>query len=66
MDTIFVEKLSLILAAHFNIFHADLILRALVDKNVSLETFAEGLLKVYESERLTDDEEFVSEEFVGV
>lgn len=48
-----------------NIFHANMIHRAVYDKNVSEEDFLSGCKKIYESERDGEDE-FIPSEFENV
>lgn len=48
-----------------NIFHAEMIHRAVYDKNVSEEDFLSGCKKIYESERDGEDE-FIPSEFENV
>ena len=60
------EKLSWILESHYNLFHADMIQRAMYDNNVSLLDFINGCNAIRESERDTDDDEFTPEEFKNV
>lgn len=60
------DKLSWILENHYNLFHADLIERAIFDKDISLATFICGCVKIGMSERDTDNDEFVPDEFKNV
>lgn len=48
-----------------NIFHADMIHRAVYNENVSVEDFLSGCKKIYESERDGEDE-FIPSEFENV
>ena len=60
------EKLSWLLQSHYNLFHADLIQRAMTDTNVSIKDFILGCVAIHTSERDTDDDEFVPYEFENV
>jgi len=60
------EKLSWLLQSHYNTFHADLIQRAMTDVNVSFKDFILGCVAIHTSERDTDDDEFVPEQFKNV
>ena len=57
------EKLKWLLDNQFNLFHADIIWNALHDENISLDKFIAGYNAIKASERDTDDDEFVPEEF---
>jgi hypothetical protein len=59
------EKVEWFLEQHFNMFHADLINRAIYDDSVSLEDFINGCRLIMETE-CGDDDEFVPSEFMGV
>lgn len=60
------EKLSWILEEHYNLFHADMISRALYDDNISLTDFVNGCLLIRINEKDNGDDEFVPEEFKNV
>ena len=60
------EKLSWLLQSHYNLFHADLIQRAMTDTNVSIKDFILGCVAIHTSERDTDNDEFVPKEFENV
>ena len=60
------EKLSWLLQQKFNLFHADLISRALHDDSIDIFSFMEGFKEVERSERDTDNDEFVPEVFAEV
>ena len=59
------EKILWFLESHFNLFHADLINRAIYDESVSLEDFIRGCKLIMETE-CGDDDEFVPVKFMGV
>lgn len=60
------EKLSWLLESNYNLFHADMISRAIYDDNVSLKDFIVGCAAIHISERDTDDDEFTPKEFENV
>lgn len=60
------EKLSWLLESHYNLFHADMIQRALGDDTISLKDFVTGCVAIHTSERDTDDDEFTPNEFKNV
>lgn len=60
------DKLSWILEHHYNLFHADLIERAIFDKDISLGDFICGCVQIGISEKDADDDEFVPDEFKNV
>jgi len=55
-DTI--EKLSWLLSSHYNMYHADMILRAAFDDSISQTDFLRGCVDIHQSEKDTDDTEF--------
>lgn len=57
------DKIKYLLDYQFNLFHADLIWNALHDESISVVDFIAGYDAIKESERDTDDDEFVPEEF---
>lgn len=59
------EKISNYLTWRHNIFHADLIYRAIYNERVSVKDFLSGCKKIYESERDGEDE-FIPSEFENV
>ena len=60
------EKLSWLLECHYNMFHADLIQRAMYDDSVSLLDFVTGCVAIQQNERNSDDDEYVPSEFKNV
>lgn len=60
------EKLSWLLESHYNLFHADLIQRAMYDDSVSLLDFINGCYAISKSEREGDNDEFVPTEFSNI
>ena len=60
------DKLSWLLQSHYNIFHADMIQRAMNDDSISAEDFIKGCVAIHTSERDTDDDEFTPAEFQNV
>lgn len=60
------DKLQFLLQRHYNLFHADMIMRAIFDNDVSFSDFSDGEYKINVSERMTDDDEFTPEEFANV
>ena len=60
------EKLSWLLQSHYNLFHADMIQRALNDDTISFKDFILGCVAIHTSERDTDDCEFTPEEFKNI
>ena len=61
-----VEKISWYLTARHNMFHADMIQRAMFDENISLAEFITGTTEIVVSERDTDDDEFTPTQFQNV
>ena len=57
------EKLSWLLESHYNLFHADMIQRALNDDSISLQEFVDGCTAIDASERYTENDEFTPKEF---
>lgn len=66
MNDLMQKKISWLLRSHYNLFHADMMQRALNDESVSLKDFITGCVAIHTSERDTDDDEFTPEEFKGV
>lgn len=61
-----VEKISWYLQTRHNMFHADMIQRAMFDENISLADFITGTTEIVVSERDTDDDEFTPTQFQNV
>jgi hypothetical protein len=61
-----VEKISWYLQTRHNMFHADMIQRAMFDDSISAEDFIKGCEAIHTSERDTDDDEFTPAEFENV
>ena len=61
-----VEKISWYLQTRHNMFHADMIQRAMFDDSISAEDFINGCVAIHASERDTDDDEFTPAEFENV
>ena len=57
------DKLSWLLESHYNLFHADMIQRALSDDAISLKDVIAGCVAIHMRERDTDDNEFTPNEF---
>lgn len=55
-----------ILESHFNLFHSDLICRAIHDDNVSLNDFINGVESIGLSEYEYENDEYVPSEFANV
>lgn len=60
------EKLSWLLQCHYNLFHADMIQRAMYDDSVSLLDFIVGCVAIHQSEKQSDDDEYTPSEFKNV
>ena len=60
------DKLSWLLESHYNLFHADMIQRAMNDDSISIKDFVTGCVAIHTSERDTDDNEFTQKEFKNV
>ena len=58
-----VEKISWYLQTRHNMFHADMIQRAMFDENISLADFITGTTEIVVSERDTDNDEFTPTQF---
>lgn len=58
MNDLEIEKINDLLLQHFNIFHADLITRAIQDKSLDRYDFIRGCVDIIQSEE-TDDNEFI-------
>lgn len=52
------EKLTTLLEAHYNLFHADLIHKALTDDYITLSSFSNGIKEILRAET-KDNDEFV-------
>lgn len=52
------QKLTALLEAHYNLFHADLIHKALTDDYITLSSFGNGIKEILRAER-RDEDEFV-------
>ena len=51
-----IEKVNSFLKMKFNIFHADLITRAIQDENISVEEFERGCITIGAAEFINEDE----------
>lgn len=51
-----IEKVNCFLKQKFNIFHADLITRAIQDENISVEEFEGGCITIDAAEFINEDE----------
>lgn len=60
------EKLTYIIEQKFNLFHADLISRAIFDESITLEQFTEGYNAICDSEKNTDDDEYIPDVFSNI
>ena len=58
MTDLEIGKVNYILTQKYNIFHADLIARAIQDENISVEEFEGGCITIGSAE-LIDEDEFV-------
>lgn len=58
MTDLQVNKINDLLLQHFNIFHADLIIRAIQDESLDRYDFIRGYVDITQSEK-TDDDEFI-------
>lgn len=58
------EKLSWFLENYYNLFHADLISRAMHDDSISLADFIDGVYAIKMDE--SENDEFVPEQFKNV
>ncbi len=61
-----IEKLSWLVCCHYNVFHADLITRAMTDDNISMKDFIIGCVQIHQSEKDNEYDEFVPKEFENV
>ena len=59
-------KLGWLLDSHYNMFHADMISRALHDDSVTIQDFIHGCVSIAMAERDMDDDEFIPKEFENV
>ena len=66
LTSLMIEKVSWLLDTHYNLFHSDMICRAMQDDDVSLKDFITGCVAIHESEKNTDDDEFTPKEFENV
>ena len=60
------EKLSWLLSSHYNMFHADMILRAAFDESISQTDFLRGCVDIHQSEKNDGSDEFTPVEFKNV
>lgn len=60
------DKMYEILLYHWNIFHADMITRALYDENLPVDKFIAGYKKIAQSEENEDSDEFIPEEYKNI
>lgn len=51
-----IEKVNSLLMTRYNIFHADLITRAIQDENISVEEFEGGCITIDAAEFINEDE----------
>lgn len=51
-----IEKVNSLLMTRYNIFHADLITRAVQDENISVEEFEGGCITIVAAEFINEDE----------
>lgn len=65
-EGIVAEKLSWFLEHHYNLFHADMIYRAILDDSVSANDFINGVIAIGLAESDDDSDEFTPEEFINV
>ena len=66
MNDFQINKLSEILREHFNLFHADMICRAVQDDTISVEDFKLGVLAIKSAENNSFDDEFTPQQFKNV
>ena len=66
MNNLQIDKLSEILRNHFNLFHADMIYRAVQDDTISVEDFKLGVLAIKSAENKSFDDEFIPQQFQNV
>lgn len=67
MTDLEIEKLAALLEYHYNLFHADLISRAITDGSISIDAFKEGIKDIGISEKFDDDtDEFIPKEWEEV
>lgn len=60
------EKLNELLQQYFNLFHADMIQRAVMDDSITVDDFRTGVMQIKASEWQTDDDEFTPDVFKNV
>ena len=60
------EKLSWLLDCHYNLFHSDLINRALHDDRVCFADFIKGCVDIHLAELDDDGDEYVPKEFKNI
>ena len=65
MTELEIGKVNYILTQKYNIFHADLITRAIQDENISVEEFKGGCITIDAAEFINEDE-FVPSGWEGV
>ena len=65
-EDIVVEKLSWFFEQYYNLFHADMICRAILDDSVSANDFINGVIAIGLVESDDDSDEFTPEEFINV
>ena len=60
-----IEKMNCLLELKYNVFHANLITRAIQDENISVEEFEGGCITICAAEFI-DEDEFVPSGWEGV
>ena len=60
------RKLSWLLGTRFNLFHSDMIQRAITDDSIDLDNFALGVRAIENAEKNGDDDEFTPMHFKNV
>lgn len=65
MTNLQAKKLTTLLEAHYNLFHADLIHKALTDDYITLSSFDNGIKEILRAER-RDEDEFVPDGWVKI
>ena len=58
MKNLGLEKINELLLKHYNVFHADLVTRAIQDDDMSIEVFERGCREIQKAE-LVENDEFV-------
>lgn len=60
------DKMKWLLESHYNLFHADMISRALYNASISLKDFILGCSGINVSERDGENDEFTPKEFANI